>query len=167
MPSAINRYPTGLLSMLDAKTGGATPGQLAQELISVIDTAEFYLVSRREWKLGSTAGNWAIGVNLDGTATLTVPPDEIWFCRAFNCVYSATLAAGEIIQAQTMIRLPNGFDFFLGPVERRTVGQRMTIRAELMPFTALPGSTFGAYVSELAVLAAIPTMYLLFDRFKT
>lgn len=153
-----NRYPLGLLGLLDAKVRGETPNELASFTQATIDLSQYLLAQSAEVVVDDTAAV-AANTNFGLNGTLTVPQDEIWFVHAYSIRTLAALAAGTTIRVWPLLStaLASGTAtaglFVLGEKLTATVGERPAT-ATSKPFIAAPGDRLGLLVTELVVGAA-------------
>lgn len=100
MPSTINRYPQGLLSLFDMKARGTTPPLLDDVTQLGFDVTQLYAASnRRVW-----AESFALTASSDGwnsSTALHVPQNEIWLLDWLSILSSSTGGA---------MQLTGGFD---------------------------------------------------------
>ncbi len=114
MPQVINRVPPGLLSLLDIKSMGVNPVQLADLLSPTIELADLYLQAIASPQSGLTAVLNATGAASPATGNSFRPgPGELWVVtkccvsgitqnpaattyRVAACVYDASL--GPVVQ---------------------------------------------------------------------
>jgi hypothetical protein len=83
----INRFPQGLLGLLDLKTQGENPSQLGPVVTPVIELADLYALNSR----GSNSQNstlTGLGVTAGAYSNLVVPQGELWV------VYNLTAELG-------------------------------------------------------------------------
>ena len=79
---AINRVPSGLLSLLDGQNLGDNPSDMAGTIIPQIDLFHFFMASKG---LESVTVSQNFAVNAFGAyAVITVPPGELWVMENFT-----------------------------------------------------------------------------------
>ena len=77
MPAFINRFPQGLLGLLDLKTQGENPSQLSPLVQGTIELADSYLINQRSSNSQASTLT-ALGVTAGAFSNLVVPQGEIW-----------------------------------------------------------------------------------------
>ena len=91
--AVINRVARGILSLLDAKTGGNLPNDLGQVIQGGIDFTPFLLADIG--LSGEQTTQSASVANIGGTrAQVDVPPGETWAVVAVSCTVVAPIAGG-------------------------------------------------------------------------
>ena len=89
---AINRVPSGLLSLLDGQNLGDNPSEIAGTIIPQIDLFHFFMASKGLESV--TASQNFVAGGFGAYAVITVPPGELWVMESF--VVSLTVAtAGQ------------------------------------------------------------------------
>jgi hypothetical protein len=121
IPPIIQRDPLGLLGVLDLKSGGQRPQQLAEFVQPVLEMLPLYLASQARYGSGNTAANTALGAIIPLTVAnpgASPPSGKLWFIT--------TLAASRLITATSWLSFaaivrPNtsvGLDLYLtGPAQ--------------------------------------------------
>lgn len=94
MTRPYNRYPEGLLGLLDAKTRGQTPNELSDFTQATLELAPFLLEQGKEAVNDLTAAIGAVGRFFGANLSLVVPNDEIWYMDAVMARPSGALGAG-------------------------------------------------------------------------
>jgi len=92
--ATINRVPQGLLSLLDAKTGGNTPPDTANNLQPVLEQLQFYLASI-PMQAGQATGNTG-GLDSITVASVEIPSGELWAVYGVS-VQSLTVAGSGVV----------------------------------------------------------------------
>jgi hypothetical protein len=150
-PFPFNRYPVGLLGLLDAKVQGKTPNELAQVTIPEIDITQFLLAQTAIIINDVTAAIGAVGRFFGTAATLTVPNDEIWYIHAMTSRPSGVLGAGtnytfRNLHETTLSVGPSAVGpFYKGNQGVGATGAQPVASSEL-PFLMQPGDRLGVYV---------------------
>jgi hypothetical protein len=110
----INRFPEGLLALLDLKSRGNTPSDLSDVVQPGLDMLPFYELGQQlQWVNANAAA--AVG---PAVAPVTVPDGEVWLVRqatltiealAGGTLYGALVSgpANTFAQYQAIARLPN------------------------------------------------------------
>jgi len=123
MAGEINRFPEGLLAVLDLKTRGNTPSGLGDQVTPGLDMLPYYELNRG-WSVAQASSN-AVGGSY--TPTIQVPNAEVWLVRAVSvrceCIavgsWWGTLTAGPSNSLNAGMTVgPNG-----GRSEERRVGK--------------------------------------------
>lgn len=84
----INRVPQGLLGLLDLKTQGDNPAELAGFVQSVIDLRDFYGLQTRA-TISQASTLTALGVTAGVFTNLVVPQGECWLVSSLSATLSA------------------------------------------------------------------------------
>ena len=152
-----NRYPEGLLDLLDAKSLGKTPSEMADIVSPTLDMRDFYLASV-EWTRGREIATAVTTVAY--TADVVVPDNELWFVYAVAGELTTISAdAGQLVDIQTVYRTRSGStSCHLANSLGRSVPNALQ-RAEAIfttdrPWLFRPGSTFQ---TRLGFFAVAPT----------
>lgn len=91
----INRAPQGLLGLLDLKTQGDNPAQLAAFVQATLELRDFYALQTRA-TLSQASTLTGLGITTGVFPNLLVPQGELWLVSALTCQLSAPpLGAGE------------------------------------------------------------------------
>lgn len=102
----LNALPTGLLGLLDIKSGGKYPGQLVDALAPVLDMLDWYASAQSEFVYGSGQYlvNTAVGTTLipstlptnyaNGT-TWAVPNGEVYYVQSARIDWTLNTATTE------------------------------------------------------------------------
>lgn len=77
MPAFINRFPQGLLGLLDLKTQGENPSQLSPLVQGTIELGDSYLINQRASNSQNSTLT-GLGVTAGAYSNLVVPQGEIW-----------------------------------------------------------------------------------------
>lgn len=81
----IQRYATGLLSLLGLKTMGNNPGEFAEIIAPSFDLRDWFLFEKRELLDGflswgaATSGSTVFAAMTTGDLVSPIPADELWF----------------------------------------------------------------------------------------
>jgi hypothetical protein len=138
----IQRYPLGLLGLMDLKDMGSGPTEFSATLAAVIDSTKYYLASKR----GTDSGQ-ATGVNAPGffVATgLTIPSQAVWQLDYIAAVPSAVFGAATTARFTIAIARSNlGTIIPIGQLASGTVGDRPSARAE--DVLLVPGDQLGVW----------------------
>lgn len=104
MGGTISSLPKGLLSLLGLKNFGETPRNLADSVVTVLDTLPLYLQNTIEVFVGQQAAP-AIGSNNFATALAPfpdlsppIPAGEMWYVHSYQTTVRAPAATGVTIQ---------------------------------------------------------------------
>jgi hypothetical protein len=154
MPRPYNRYPLGLLGLLDAKVRGQTPNELGEITQPVVELGPFLLAQGAEVLTDNTAAI-AANVNLGAAALLTAP-----FSARANAVLGAatTVRFQPLHQTALAIGTATAGLFTLAPGITATTGERPASSAK-HPIIIAPGDQLGVLVTEL-ILGVAFTMAL-------
>lgn len=177
MPTAVasrpyNRYPVGLLGLLDAKIRGFTPNELADVTYATLDITQFLLQQNTEAANDLTAAIGAVGRFFGANLTLVVPNDEIWFVHAVMTRPSAVLGAGTTYRFFVCqdTALAAGVSpqclFMRSDKGSGTTGEQPTTWTG-RPFLMAPGDRIGVFV-EAGVFGVPATFqtHALFSRLR-
>jgi len=149
MPQLINRYPLGLLSLLDSKSGGYTPSGLLDVVQPTIDLTRFYIAS--DQSRASQVDQAVVGVGFQTAGSnVVVPPGEFWLVTN-TTGESDTLGAGQTFQVAVGARYTASGPFFmLTPLSNvATVGQVALAGPQIGTIVLPPGTIVGAYTTQL------------------
>lgn len=167
-----NKYPLGLLGLLDAKIQGKTPNELAQFTQPTLDLAQFLLEQGAEVRIDDTAAVAANALVLGAASTLRVPEDEIWYVHAFTARPTADLLAGttyEYTGAQKTTLAVGTFNagqFARTSTATATAGFR-TLAGNGRPFLMAPGDELGLWVTRTVLgTAATFSLFAKFSRLR-
>jgi hypothetical protein len=127
-----SNFPQGLLALLDAKSMGQTPSEVADSYAPTLECRELFLLNRQVF-IGST-NTAAVNNTTVRFAELTVPPGELWYVWAFD-VQSASMGAGQAL---------------------RMVGQIANTSANAVAITQGRGATGAAATEQILVSAPAP-----------
>jgi len=100
MPGSVNRFPQGLLGLLEAKQNGATPDQSEDRLQFGLDLLPFYL-SGGGLKLAKENEN-GVPPLLQTYATVEIPVSEVWAVMGVACSV-IIIGPGELCTATAII----------------------------------------------------------------
>lgn len=156
-----NRYPVGLLGLLDAKVQGKTPNELAQYTYPVLELAAFLLEQGQESLNDLTANIGAVGRFFGTNGNLVVPDNEIWWVHSVSARPNAALAAGTTYTVvpvhETALALGPSIQCLYPRAEPQTgtVGQQ-PFSGNSTPFLCSPGDRLGAYFAQAVIGTAIP-----------
>lgn len=110
--SPINRYPAGLLGLIDVKAMGKAPRNMAPSVNGVVDFDPFYRAENRIVKFFGQVGVVTVGLYVPGglfSANNAVPDGQVWLV--------------ESILARTITAVPNGGLLRVAPaIVRANVG---------------------------------------------
>lgn len=149
-----NRYPQGLLGLLDAKVRGQTPNEITDYTQASIELAPFLLQQMSEVVTETTGVLAATGRAFGANGTLTVPQDEAWYVLDFGVRPSAILAAGVTTRFWGMLdtTLATGTvsvgTFPQTGIGSGTVGER-PYTGPAAPFLASPGDQLGVWIESV------------------
>lgn len=156
MAGAINRFPQGLLALLDLKTRGENPNQLGNTVQAGVDLLPFYELGQG-WRWSSNA---ALGVALNAVAPVLVPNDEVWLIRlAFIKVtavaagsWSGHLSGGPVSSLANILPLTSaGIGLGTGSFTPSATGQTFVqIFEPKMPMLVGPGWGFYSFTDTAA-----------------
>jgi len=133
VPLPINRVPPGLLSLLDTKSGGVNPLQLADQLTGVIELTNLYALATGQQLLGTTAAVSSIGnfAPVAAGENFRALPGELWYVPYINVRMSAALGANEeITGALSIYNTSLGNLIWTGPTRTFTGGQRASFSTD-------------------------------------
>jgi hypothetical protein len=148
-----NRYPAGLLGLLDAKVRGQTPNELAQVTYPTVDITQFLLAQGAEAVNDLTAAIGAVGRFFGTALSLVVPNDELWYVHACATRPSAALGAATSYQFKvihdTALALgasPQCLFVRSDTASGTTAGQPFAGNGK--PFIMSPGDRLGVFVES-------------------
>lgn len=157
MPRPFNRYPLGLLGLLDAKVRGQTPNELADVTQPVLELERYLLEQQIEVVTDTTAVVAAVGRVFGAAATLTVPQDELWFVHQYAVRPQGAYAAGTtyrfagMYEANRAVGTVSVGSFVVTETIQGTTGERPTAGNLNQPFLAGPGDRLGAWFSTVTL----------------
>jgi len=162
---SIQRHPSALLETLGAKSGGQTPVMTDENLKLVLDASEFYAQATAE-VLVATVSPAAAG--FIGSATLRVPPGEIWRVRSVTCYCTAVLGAGVTLNFQPAMQQLGTSLIICGTTsDIATVGEQGSVGWDLRtPRLFPPGWQAGAFVRQVVAGPVNVNVCLDFDRLR-
>jgi hypothetical protein len=153
----IQRYPLGLLGLVDLKDMGQGPNTFSETLQPTIDATKYYLLSR----VGQNSGQ-AANVNATGffAATgLLIPIQTVWAVDFITAVPSAVLGAATTTRFRLAVARSNGTSIMsFGDLASGTVGERPTANARDLYFT--PGDQLGIFCESWAGVAFNVNVFL-------
>jgi hypothetical protein len=156
VPQPINRVPPGLLSLLDIKSLGVNPVQLADQMSPVIDLANLYIESISTTRSGVTATVNSTGAKSPATGFSFQPgAGEIFVLTKAAVAGSAQNPSATTYRIQACV-----YDNALGPVLE--VGNPVEgnagdwVAASInRPLILTPGQGFGLFVADVTLGTAI------------
>lgn len=93
MPFQINRAPLGLNDLIGGKTWPVNQDHMADQVVSVIESLDLYMLANSEIVGGAANPGAAGGFQL---SALIVPSGEWWYCHKFSA-FTAGMGAGQSI----------------------------------------------------------------------
>lgn len=142
MPARVQRYPLGLLGLLNIKDYGQGPSLFSDEISAVIDSTAFYLAAQRVTNAGQ-----ALNVNGVGffAATGVAPQSQqLWQCDYISATPSAALGAATTVTFRLAVSRANGGGFLaLGDDVTGTTGGRPMAWAQNVVLQ--PGDALGVW----------------------
>lgn len=144
----LQRYPLGLLGLLDLKDMGQGPSEFRRDLTTVIDATPFYLASRPSANSGQ-----ALAVNATGffaAAGLTITEQTVWVIQRMSARPSAALAAGVSIRYRLAISRAAGNNIVALPNTASGAPTEFPNCAVDGPLLLLPGDALGIWVEQIA-----------------
>jgi len=105
-PQDIQRLPKGLIDLLGMKATGNTPAQLAQQVISTLNTDDLYLIDRCLSVQGASSAVNALGTF--AFANCQVPAGSLYLLYSVGISVPA-LAAASSVQLTGVINRAGGF----------------------------------------------------------
>lgn len=170
MPGLINRFPRGLLGLLDAKTNGKTPEGLGDLVAPVLDVFPHYIAAMREAQTDTSGAIAGTGLVFGTNGRLTCPSDQIWYVDQFQVRTSVALGAGEIVGMVPVQRSPNiigtNSDFDLAPPVTAGLVGTLARNSARAPFWVLPGDFLGALLYERTNYAGTVRLDIQFSRLQ-
>lgn len=88
MAAFINRAPVGLLGLLDMKSQGENPPQLAETVIGALDLTQLYALQTRAL-ISQASTVTGLGVTAGAFTNLLVPQGELWLVTGLTSHLSA------------------------------------------------------------------------------
>lgn len=162
MPRPFNRYPLGLLGLLDAKVQGKTPSELADFTQATIDIERYLLEQQIEVITDTTAVVAAVGRVFGAAGTLTVPQGELWVVHQYAVRPQGAYAAGTtyrfagMYEANRAVGTVSVGSFVVTDTIEGTVGERPTAGNNPQDyFIAGPGDRMGAWFSTVVLGTSI------------
>lgn len=161
MPYPFNRYPVGLLGLLDAKVQGKTPRLLQETTQAGVELTPFLLEQGIESLNDLTANIGAVGRFFGTNLNLVVPDQQLWYVHACSARPNAALAAGTTYTVQVIheTALANGPStqclYVRSEAQTGGVGTQ-PFAGNGPPFLMSPGDRIGAYFAQVVVGTAIP-----------
>lgn len=160
MPGLINRFPRGLLGLLDAKTGGKTPQAIADMVIPQLDIERYYLAQFSEAIIDTSGAVAGVGSIFGASFLLDCPNDEIWIVSHYAVLSSIALAAGETLGLVPSIRFRTnaGGTVDVDLAAALTVGQGPLLWSRCTAnrsFVMGPGDRLGAFIYNRVVYAGL------------
>lgn len=157
MPLPINRVPPGLLSLLDTKSGGINPLQLADELSGSIELLDFYAATTNEYEYGDSVSTNAVGqlAPLGAGDNMRVPAGEIWIVDYIAVRSGAVLgAATSVTAAVCLYNSSLGTVMYAGRPSRFITGERVCVSTDRRLVIG-PNYGIGVHLSEYVGLAQV------------
>lgn len=153
--SPINRYPQGLLGLLDIKSMGKAPNQLLDSVRATIDLDPYYRAQSRTVKLATIVVD---GLGIKSQVLLSPPAGRVWLVESMRCIAGGLLAT-QTLRGAPIILMPSGFPTLANEViwagengitlNTSTSGIFTSWTFE-KAFVMLPGYYAGVYISEAA-----------------
>lgn len=150
MPAFINRFPQGLLGLLDLKTQGVNPSLLGEIVTPVLELSNFYALNSRASNSQSSTLT-GLGVTAGAYANLVVPQGELWVL--YNL--TAHLAAAPLGAAATFscgvgyVPTDNNRFIGLGAESQQIITGDDVIAQWQGEFVLAPGDSPQVYVTRL------------------
>ena len=91
MPQLIQRPPTGLLGLLDAKVGGQNPNAFLDEIQGGVELTPFYGIQSRR-SINSAIAVPVLGLNIFPTNLGEPAPGELWIMKRITVLTTAVIA---------------------------------------------------------------------------
>lgn len=149
MTGQVNRYPAGLLSLIDAKTGGITPSSLLEDVRGTIELLPFYTAMTMEFVAGATGAVNAVAEFDDVSGNTFVPLNEFWLVWQHTAMAGSVVPVGVTYGMAPILRNVDGTQQATGPVQRFIAGTFVIASSNTVPFVMGPGSRLGVFNSEL------------------
>lgn len=156
-----NRYPLGLLGLLDAKVQGKTPSELADFTQATLDIERYLLEQAIEVLTDTTAVVAAVGRVFGAAGTLTVPQDQLWVVHQYAVRPQGAYAAGTtyrfagMYEANRAVGTVSVGSFVVTDTIQGTAGERPTAGNSPESFIAGPGDRLGAWFSTVVLGTSI------------
>lgn len=143
MPARVQRYPLGLLGLLNIKDYGQGPSLFSDEISAVVDATQFYLAAQRVTNGGQATAIGAVG--FFASAGVTPQAQQLWACDYISAVPSAVLGAATTVTFRLAVSRANGGGFLaIGDAVTGTTGGRPMARAAGVVLQ--PGDALGVWV---------------------
>ncbi len=161
MPRPFNRYPLGLLGLLDAKIQGRTPSELSDFTQATIDIERYLLEQAIEVVTDTTAVVAAVGRVFGVAAVLTVPQDELWYVHQYAVRPQGAYAAATtyrfagMYEANRAVGTVSVGSFVVTDTIQGTTSERPTAGNSPEGFIAGPGDRLGAWFSTVTLGTSI------------
>lgn len=164
MSLRINRIPPGLLSLLDANTGGQNPVSLHEELSGTVELGQQYLAASGQLRQGNTPVAAAVG-RFENTL-FRAQPGEILACTFAAAIPTAALGAGVSVRYKLVV-----YDYGLGlNIWAGTVASGITTEYPIASTDRIlfipPGFGLGIQVEQVAGVGATFGIYGLVSSLK-
>lgn len=144
---SLQRYPLGLLGLLDLKDMGRGPDLFRRDVSAVIDATPFYLATRASYQSGQ-----ALAVNATGffpAVGLSISEQSIWVMERVSARPSAALGAGVSIRYRLAVSRAAGNNIVALPGTASGAATEFpNLGAE--GFVMLPGDQLGVWVEQIA-----------------
>lgn len=161
MPRPFNRYPLGLLGLLDAKVRGQTPNELSDFTQATLDVERYLLEQSIEVITDTTAVVTAVGRVFGAAGTLQVPQDELWFVHQYAVRPQGAYAAGTtyrfagMYEANRAVGTVSVGSFICTETIQGTTGERPAAGNGNKYFLAGPGDRLGMWFSTVTLGTAV------------
>lgn len=99
----INRYPQGLLGLLDVKSMGKVPNSLQDRVQAVVSLDHYYRAQNRTTKISTIVVD---GLGIKANTAFTPPAGKIWLVESMRAV-SGGLAATQVLRLAPAIFMPS------------------------------------------------------------
>jgi hypothetical protein len=159
----IQTLPLGLLGLLQLKSGGSNPSQLADTVSPTYDLGKFYENNQSLLCATLFGGTPALTTNARGApvfqvggVNITVPQKELWYVQEWTI--SCNLLAAEYIRFAPWFTGPGALsNLQMGPDYNDVVTARVRFASARIdrPFFAHAGCFFGCFVYDIITAGTI------------
>lgn len=162
----MNRVPTGLLGLLDAKTSGFVPDTITREIRPVLELGDSFIAAAGRTVKTSNDVSLAIAAG-SFVAPLTVPAGKVWFLHSIAVEVRATGACtlqGNVVFTTDPSQLGLGQWATWNSAVVGAVGSAGSINPMFSeryprPYVMTAGNTFSFYAATVATPAALTVWF--------
>lgn len=153
MPSAINRVPPALLSLLDIKAGGQNPQLLADQIAPTLELLDLYLGGIATHQNGNTTAAVA-APGITAIQVVLPAPGELLVVTRGTAAPTAVLGAATTIRYRLGIYdVANSEMVYAGPSTSGATGERPLANLCDGPVIVGPGQALAVFCEQFAGVA--------------